>query len=139
MENFKFTINDKDYELNENNCNYLFNDEEKPVIGIDLTDILALLNQHKDINFNLEYYDQPCPNCKEGIKEKAKFFKFYEYHFFVFTKEEKFVISTISMDYENTSFNKLLKKGIVDNSYIASVMICVNCGDYSIEIEQCEV
>ncbi|MEL7564111.1 MAG: DUF3785 family protein [Dehalobacterium sp.] len=35
--------------------------------------------------------------------------------------------------------NKLLNKGEVDNSYIASVAVCIFCGDYSIEINQCEV
>jgi hypothetical protein len=139
MEGFKFTKNDKSYELNEKNCNYLSNAEERPVIGIGIADIIELLKQQEDINFELEYYDLPCENCRDGLEEKAKYFKFLEYHFFILTKKERYVISTISKEYENTSFNKLLKKGLVDNSYIVSITVCANCGDYSIEIEPCEL
>jgi hypothetical protein len=139
MEEFKFTFNDKVYELNEKNCNYLSNAEEKPVIGVGIADILELLNQHEAIKFDLEYYDMPCENCKAGVEEKAKYFKFLEYHFFILTKNERYVVSTISKEYEATSFNKLLKKGLIDDSFIVSLTVCENCGDYSIEIEPCEV
>jgi hypothetical protein len=139
METYKFTNNDKTYELGKKNCNYLLNAEEKPVIGIGVADILELLNQHEGIEFELEYYDLPCENCKHGLAEKAKYFNFLEYHFFILTKNEKYVVSTISKEYENTSFNKLIKKGLIDGSYIVSIMVCANCGDYSIEIEPCEL
>lgn len=139
MEKYKFDYNDKSYELKEEECNYFLNDEEYPANGIEIADILRLLANHEAVDFGIEYYDQPCKNCKDGIAEKAKYFKFLEYHFYIFTKNNDYVISNISKEYENTSYNKLMKNKSVDNSYIVSVMVCVNCGDYSIEIEQCEI
>lgn len=139
MIEYKFVYNEKEYGLGDDNCSYVMNDEEHPVAGIDRQEILELLNGTDSADFAVEYYDQPCENCLAGKKEKEKFFKFLEYHFFIFTKQGKYIISNISKEYGDTSFNKLLKKGAVDNSYIVSIIVCVECGDYSIEIEQCEV
>lgn len=139
MTSYRFTYGNKEYELGEENCSYILNDEEHPVEGIGKPEVLELLNQAGTAGFELEYYDQPCQSCLAGKKEKDKYFKFLEYHFFIFTKQGKYVISTISKEYGNTSFNKLLKKGAVDNSYVVSVAACVECGDYSIEIEQCDI
>ena len=75
----------------------------------------------------------------KGIKEKEKFFPFLEYHFYIYTKDGKYVISTIDKDYEGKSFNKLSRAGLVDDSYIVSVIICKHCNDYIIQIENCEV
>lgn len=139
MEKYRFIYKNKEYELGEDNCSYVINDEENPATGIERSDILELLGQQETVDFDLEYYDQPCQNCKAGKKEKDKYFKFLEYHFFIFTKKSRYVISSISKEYEDISFSKLLKQGIADNSYIVSVMVCSECGDYSIEIEQCDV
>jgi hypothetical protein len=139
MENFKFDFNEKTYELREDNCDYLLNDEEKPVSGIELSYILNLLYQSKEVQFDLDYYDQPCESCLYGKEEKSKTFKFLEYHFYIFTKGGKYIISSISKEYEDTSFNKLLRQRLVDNSYAVIIAICINCGNYSVEIEQCEI
>lgn len=139
MKNYKFVYNNKEYELGEENCSFIINDEKQPVIGIDRDNLIELLCQREIVDFNIEYYDQPCQNCLDQEKEKNKYFKFLEYHFFIYTKKCKFVISSISKEYEGTTFNKLLKQSIIDNSYIVSLIVCVECGDYSIEIEQCEV
>lgn len=139
MISYKFSYDNKEYELGENNCDYFFIDEEKPVTGIEREDILRLLNGSDDVDFDLEYYDQPCHNCFYGKEEKAKAFKFLEYHFYIFTKNSEFVMSTLSKEYMDTFFTKLLKRGKVDNSYIVNIMVCNNCGNYSIEIEECEV
>lgn len=139
MASYKFCYDDKEYELGENNCDYFLNDEEKPVSGIGREDVLRLLKDSDEVDFSIEYYDQPCHNCFYGREEKAKAFKFLEYHFYVFTRNNEYVISTISKEYIDTSFDRLLKKGMVDNSYIVSIMVCSSCGNYSIEIEECEV
>lgn len=139
MKSYKFNFDGKEYELNEDNCDYFINDEAEPVTGIEREDILSLLSQSDNADFSMEYYDQPCHNCFSGKEEKAKAFKFLEYHFYIFTKNNEYVISSISGEYIETSFNKLLKSGKADNSYIVSIMVCRNCGNYSIEIEQCEV
>jgi hypothetical protein len=139
VEKYRFVYNDKEYELGESNCSYVINDEEHPVEGIEKENIIELLNQYNAVDFALEHYDHPCQICLAGKKEKDKYFKFLEYHFFIFTKKNTYVISNISKEYENKSFSKLSKEGIVDNSYVVSVAVCVECGDYSIEIEQCDV
>jgi hypothetical protein len=139
MEHFKFVFNEKSYELSNDNCDYILNDEEKPVMEIELSDILNLLNHAQEVQFDLEYYDQPCDNCHAGKKEKAKAFKFLEYIFYIFTKGGKYVISSISKQYEGTSFNNLLKQKLVDNSYAVIIAVCIECGNYSVEIEQCEI
>ncbi|MBU5591469.1 DUF3785 domain-containing protein [Clostridium sp. MSJ-4] len=139
MDSYKFVFRGKTYELSKDNCSYLINDEENEVKGIEISDVLELLNQYEGANFDLEYYNQPCEKCFYGKEEKLKHFNFLEYHFYVFTKEDKYIISNISKEYENTSFTRLLNLGKVDNSYIVIIMVCENCGAYSIEIEQCDM
>lgn len=139
MEAYKFIFEGKDYELTGENCLYLLNDEDKPVTGLEITHILELLNQQAEVLFEKVYYDQPCQSCLAGKKEKVKYFDFLEYRFFVFTKKGNYVVSSISKDYEDTTFNKLLKRGSVDNSYIASIIVCASCGEYAIEVEQCDI
>lgn len=139
MDNYKFVFNEKNYELKLDNCDELLNDEEYPVTGIDNSKILTLLNQGKEVNFDKEYYEEICPKCKAGKLEKAKYYRFLEYHFYIFTKDGEYVISSISEEYENTSYNRLLKKGKADNSYIVNIIVCEVCGNYFVEIENCEV
>lgn len=139
MSIYKFEFNEKEYELNEANCSGMINDEEKSVSNIDLDEILNLLNQSEDVDFDLEYYQEACPECLNGVKEKQKFFGFLEYHFYIFTKDGKYVISDISKDYEGLSFNKLSRAGKVDDSYIVSIIICEHCLDYIVQIENCIV
>jgi hypothetical protein len=139
MEIYKFVFNDKTYELNEGNCDDFLNDETVPVSGIELSNVLELLNEGEEVNFTLEYYDQPCSNCLAGKAEKEKYFKFLEYFFYIFTKDGKYVMSNLSKEYKNTSFTRLQREGKVDNSYIISAAVCINCGNYSVEIEQCEI
>ena len=106
----------------------------------DKNTILELLNNSlEEIDFSEEFYIEACTKCLTGIKEKAKFFPFLEYHFYIYTKDGKYVISTIDKDYEGKSFNKLSRANLVDNSYIVSIIICKHCNDYIIQIENCEV
>lgn len=139
MSLFKFKYEDNEYILEEKNCSGFLNDEEKPVKGLDLDIILGLLNGNEDVDFDVEYYQEACPVCLKGVKEKEKFFPFLEYHFYVFTKGGKYVISDISKEYEGLSFNKLSRQSKVDDSYIVSLIACKNCLDYIVQIENCIV
>ena len=139
MTEYKFTYKDIEYILNEKNCSELINDEEKPVKGITVEDILSMLKESESTDFDIEYYQEACPECLAGVKEKQKFFGFLEYHFYIFTKKGEYVISDISKEYEGLSFNKLSRQGKVDDSYIVSIIICEKCQDYIIQIENCLV
>lgn len=139
MKYYKFQFNNKTYELKEDNLDYFANDEVQPVEGIDRDLIFALLSEADEVNFDIEYYDNPCENCYAGKKEKAKFFKFLEYHFFIFTKKGEYIVSNISNEFKNTTASQLFKLGKADNSFIVSIAVCENCGNYSIEIDQCDI
>ena len=139
MSSYKFNYEDKEYILSEQNCSDLINDDEKPVSGITKLDIIEILNKAENVDFDIEYYQEACPECLAGVKEKQKFFGFLEYHFYIFTKDGKYVISDISDDYKGLSFNKLSRANKVDDSYIVSIIICENCQDYIIQIENCIV
>lgn len=137
---FKFKYDEKEYILNDENFDELINDDDKPVKDIDKDMIIELLNNSpEEIIFDEEFYIEACPKCLKGIKEKEKFFQFLESHFYIHTKEGKYVISTIDKDYQGKSFNKLSRANLVDDSYIVSIIICKHCNDYIIQMENCEV
>lgn len=139
MSLYKFTYEYEEYVLNQDNCSGLINDDEKPVKGITSSKILEILNNSQDVEFDIEYYQEACPECLAGVKEKQKFFGFLEYHFYIFTKKDEYVISDISEDYKGLSFNKLYKQKKADDSYIVSIIVCEKCKDYIIQIENCIV
>lgn len=137
---FKFTFDEKEYILDDGNFDELINDDEKPIKNINNDTIIELLNNSpEEIIFDEEFYIEACTKCLKGIKEKEKFFPFLEYHFYIYTKDCKYVTSTIDKDYKGKSFNKLSRANLVDDSYIVSIIICKHCNDYIIQIENCEV
>lgn len=136
---YKFNYDNEEYILGKDNFDELINDEDKPVKDVDLDTILQLLNEGEDVDFDEEYYMEACPKCLKGVKEKEKFFPFLEYHFYIFTKDGKYVISTIDKGYKGKSFNKLSRANLVDDSYIVSIIMCKHCKDYIVQIENCEV
>ena len=101
---------------------------------------LRLLNQAEDVDFDLEYYQEACPECLDGVKEKQKFFGFLEYHFYIFTKKGKYVISDIDKSYEGQYLISFLEQVEVDDSYIVSFIDDIrSCSDYIVQIENCDV
>ena len=49
MSEYKFTYDEKEYILNEDNCSGLLNDEEKPVKNINLSNIIELITVLDDL------------------------------------------------------------------------------------------
>ena len=139
MNSYKFNYDDIEYTLSQENCRDLIYDDEKPVSGISVSDIIDILNKADSVDFDIEYYQEACPECLAGVKENQKFFGFLEYHFYIFTKNGKYVISDISKEYKGFSFNKLSRAYKVDDSYIDILIICEKCQDYIIQIENCIV
>lgn len=48
---FKFTFDDKEYILNEDNLEYFVNDEEKPIKDIDEKRIIEILHDSGNVEF----------------------------------------------------------------------------------------
>lgn len=136
---YKFIFNDKEYILNNETLEAFTNDEVNEVKGVDSELILSLMNDCKEIEFDKTYYNICCDNCKIGKEEKAKVFEYLEYHFYIYTKDLEYVISNISKEYEGQTFTRLERSGKVDNSFIVTVIVCSNCGNFVIEIEELEV
>ena len=136
---YKFIFNDKEYVLNENNLEYFVNDEENELGNLEVSDILNLLKNSEEVDFQNSYYETCCSNCKAGKEEKKKVFDFLEYFFYAYSKNGEFVTSSIDNDYDKKSFTRLNMEGIVDTSYLVTIMVCRHCGTYAIEIEEFEV
>ena len=136
---YKFNCDGREYVLDSDKCSEFFNDEEKEVTGFSVEEAFRLVSEAENVEFAKEYYQEACPDCMAGVKEKQKFFAFYEYHFYIFTKDGKYIISDIDKEYKGNSFNKLSRAGKVDNSYIVSIIVCAECGEYIVQVENCEV
>lgn len=129
----KFNHNKKEYILNEANCSGYYNDEEKPIEGLEFEEIINLLN--KEVPYvDTEFFDTTCENCHFAKPEGLKTYPFMELSFSVFAKEGQYVMSSLSEDYEELSFNKLERRGLVDSMYIVMVVICPECNDYTVEL-----
>ncbi|ETJ16633.1 DUF3785 family protein [Clostridium butyricum] len=134
---YKFTYNSKEYTLSSKNCEGIFFENDEEIKGLSLETILEALNSNEEVSFSKEYYAGKC-TC--DLQEKIeKYYCYLEYHFYIYTKEQEYVINTICKEYEDTSFNKLFRAGKIDKSHIVNITVCPECGTYSIEIEDCEV
>lgn len=138
MKSYDFSYNNQTYQLSEEKCTAMYNDETHPISDLSFEEIVAILEQAEDVSFQMEYYDVPCEVCKGNHVESSKNCSFLEYHFYLFTKDSQFVISSISKDYEANSFTELSRKGLVDESYLLSILVCPKCLDTTIELTYCD-
>ncbi|MEQ8154238.1 MAG: DUF3785 family protein [Clostridiaceae bacterium] len=136
---YKFKFEDKEYELNDGNCELFFTDEEQTAESFDLQEVLSLLNEAEEVSFDKVYYMDACPECRYKKDDKDKYYEYLEYHFYIFTKDGKYVTSSISKDYEANSFGRLFRLGKFDDSFLVNITVCKNCGDCTVEIEQFEM
>ena len=133
---YKFNYDTKEYILTEDNCEGVFFNEEE-ITNFDLNTVLKALNEGEEVNFSKEYYSGKC-SC-DAQEPTGKYYCYLEYHFYIFTKDNNYIISTISEDYKDKSFNRLFSVGKVDKSHIVNVTVCPECGTYSVEVEECEI
>ncbi len=136
---YKFSFDGKEYKLGEDNLEYFANDENEELNGIDLDKILELLSNSDEVDFQNAYYESCCSNCKAGKEEKKKVFDFLEYYFYAYGKDNNFITSSIDSEYDKKSFTRLSREGVVDKSYLVTIIVCKHCGTYAIEIEEFEV
>lgn len=132
---YTFTYNQKEYTLVPDKCSFFMNDEETPIEGIDVSGIINEMAQSDMVAFDKEYYDQACEACHRNRQEGAKYFEFLEFHFYLFSKEQRYVMSSLSDAYEYKTLPDLLNEGTVDGSYIVSINVCPICGDYTVDLE----
>lgn len=137
--NYKFNYNGKEFILDEENLLDVINDEENPLKGLEIEDIINLLKESPDVDFDKAYYSTPCEECNSNFKDSKKESEYLEYYFYIYSKDSNYVISTISKEYENKTYNRMEIMGEVDNSYIVTIIVCANCSKYLVQIEQLEV
>lgn len=136
---YKFNFEGKEYILDVDNLEYFANDENEELEGIDYKKVLEILNESNEVDFQNAYYETCCSKCRWGKEEKKKVFDFLEFYFYVYGKNNKYITSSIDDEYDKKSFTRLNREGLVDKSYLLTIMVCKNCGTYSIEIEEFEV
>lgn len=137
MKSFKFKHNDEEFILSEDNLSYIEADE---IEDFNIEKVLEILTETKEkVQFDYEYYADNCEECNNGDTIDKKYYRFLEYHFYVFTKEGKYIMSNISNDFENTTYSRLAKNGSIDESYIVSIIVCESCRSFTIEVEQCDM
>ena len=134
----KVYIDDKEYLLDKEHFGGFLNDEENPINNITEDDIIDIL-EGRDLDFEKAYYSSSCEKCNSGGKNKLRAYPFYEYHFYLYTKDKNVVWNSFKVEEEGYSFTRMEREGKADDSYIVSVIICAECGNYEIEIEEFEV
>lgn len=137
MLEFKFISGDNEFILGEHNFTYIDNEE---VQDFDLEEVIEVLNNAtEEVDFDYEYFADSCEECGGGKAVDKKHYGFLEYHFYIFTKDGKYVMSNISKEFEDTSYTQLFKNKKIDNSYIVSILFCEECKTYNIAVEQCDM
>lgn len=124
--------------LQKNMLSGFFNDEENPIVNID-EDIIYGILENREIDFENAYYSLKCEECGGMKVENERAYKFLEYHFYIYTKNNEYVTNSLDVEEEGLTFNKLQIQGKVDNSYIVSIIVCAECKTFTIEVEEFEI
>ncbi|PKM68904.1 MAG: DUF3785 domain-containing protein [Firmicutes bacterium HGW-Firmicutes-2] len=135
MSRYEWIYNDNQFILDSEKCSMFLNDDDNPISGISVEEILDLLHENDLVDFSMAYYDQDCEACHNNKSDSSHSYRFLEFHFYLFAKAGKYVMSSLSKAYEDKTLPRLLNEGIVDGTYIASINVCTVCGDYTIELE----
>ena len=125
---YKFNFEGKEYILDVDILEYFANDEKEELEGIDYKKVLEILNESNEVDFQNAYYETCCSKCRWGKEEKKKVFDFLEFYFYVYGKNNKYITSSIDDEYDKKSFTRLNREGLVDKSYLLTIMVCKNCG-----------
>ncbi|MDF1617692.1 DUF3785 family protein [Petrocella sp. FN5] len=135
MSSYEWVYEDKKIILESEKCSMFLNDEDNPISGVTVEEILELLKESERVESSMAYYDQGCEVCHKNKSDTSHSYRFLEFHFYLFAKEGKYVMSSLSKSYEDKTLPRLLNEGTVNGTYIASINICENCGDYTIDLE----
>lgn len=136
---FKLKIQNETYEIVLDNCEAFFNDDALPIKAFDAEAALKLFATLDQESFAIEYYEDDCESCPPTPRSKKRLVPFIEGHIYVFTLNQEVVFTSVDPEYVSGSFDTLLSKGLVNDSYIVSLVLCPKCQKYQIEVEQCEM
>lgn len=128
-----------EWTLKKEKCIGIFNDDIAPIKNINCDQILTWMAHLDPEVFELEYFEDDCEICPVKPRGKKKLVPYLEGHFYVFTKSGEVVSTSIDPAFVSGSYETLLLKGTVDESYILSVILCPTCGYFQVSIEQLEM
>ena len=131
----KIIFNDKEYTINKDNLQDFFNDEINPIEDFNDDKALELI-EGVNLEFEKSYYSYPCDCTTEKSKDRT--YAFIEAHFYIYTKDRKYVTNSAELEKTEQSLKALENSGKVDATYIASIIICPKCGEFNVEIEELE-
>lgn len=136
-----YCIKTDEYELMllKEKCLGIWNDETDPIHDLTYERVASWMSYMPVDAFEIEYFEDDCEICPPRARGKKKLVPYLEGHFYVFTKEGESVTLSVHPDYISGSFESLLLQGIVDQSYILSVIICPTCGHYQFSLEQVDM
>lgn len=134
MTTIDFNHYGKKYTLCEEKCSAFINDEETPIEGFGIEEVLSVLKP-ETLDFDIEYFESACEECIGENTTKLKAYPFLEFHFYAFAKDKNYVISSLSKDYEPLSYETMERQGTVNGMYLVSIILCESCGSFSVEIE----
>ncbi len=125
--------------LSEEKCQGIFNDEILPINELTFTTVMSWMKNLDSADFELEYYEDDCEVCPTKARGKKRLVPYLEGHFYVFTKLGNVVTTSIEPSFEMGSYDALILKGEVDQSYIMSVIVCPDCGSFQLSLEQVDM
>ena len=128
-------LDGKNYDLSEEHCLALLDDEEKPLKSLKLNQLLEWMAASDRLYFEKVYYDVACDQCGGNRSKTSKYYQYLEAHFYLFAKDGQVVKTSLDQDYKEQSLLKLMKEKLVDDSYLVSVNICPACGTFSVDLE----
>lgn len=137
--NYHIKTQEHEISLLREKCLGIWNDELYPVEGLDYDLVSSWMTYMPVDAFEIEYFEDDCEICPPKPRGKKRLVPYLEGHFYVFTKESKAVTLSTHPDFVAGSFEELSLKGVVDQSYIMSVIVCPNCSHYQFSLEQVDM
>lgn len=141
MNSLTFKCEEREYVLTAEDCTSFYNDEIKPVDGITEDDVIGMFAAAvvDELTITKEYYKDPCEKCPPVERSKKEMVAYNEMHLFLFTKNQKAVMTNVAPEFQELNFTQLLEEKRVDDSYVVSLIVCPVCGKYQIQIDQVDM
>ncbi len=137
--NYRIKTDAYELTLLKEKCLGIWNDEIAPIHELTYELVASWMSYMPEDAYEIEYFEDDCEICPPKPRGKKRLVPYLEGHFYVFTKAGQPVTLSIHPEYVMGSFESLLLQGIVDQSYIMSVIVCPTCGHYQFSLEQVDM